>query len=318
MAWSGCARGGPKAWPSPVPCGRGVGGSPEGRGCGPASLWQVSPPKAWGLWGACPRLGTAAQPLPLSPAQGGSVGGAWPCPAPQLRVVCWLARGHTGIGISLYSSTPSRSSKMGSASSASSCGEMVAGWAARCSPSLIAHPRGSSRHRPEHPRGRGTQLAADRGAGTYTLHLTVGEDAAEQAHAEWHREDEDEGEGQGGHRGHDGPEHGQTCQLQPSEEVHAQRAHLHRDRCQCRGHNCARPLRPPPALAQPGPSSAPSPGHGSPQPCQSLAAPEELPCVPPADPLNEALPESVPQMPRCPQPKGVPSPRVPQAGCWPR
>lgn len=54
----------------------------------------------------------------------------------------------------------------------------------------------------------------------YTFHLSIREDAGEHHHAQRHCEDEDEGEGQGGRCGHDGPEQGQAEQLQGCEQVH--------------------------------------------------------------------------------------------------
>lgn len=111
---------------------------------------------------------------------------------------------YTGMGISLYSSTPSRSSNTGSASLASSCGR-----GQRKVGDLPARPR----------RGPGEAGEERR---PYVFHLPLGEDAGQHHHAEWHREDEDEGEGQGGCGGHDSPEHGQAEQLQGGEQVHTQ------------------------------------------------------------------------------------------------
>uniref|UniRef100_A0A8V5G5U0 Uncharacterized protein n=1 Tax=Melopsittacus undulatus TaxID=13146 RepID=A0A8V5G5U0_MELUD len=195
------------------------------------------------LFGRVPqRHGERGVPIQAapSPLQGSSTG-AWLGTSLQLQVGSLLAHGYTGIGISLYSSTPSRSSRMGSASSASSCGEMAAERA----------PRGPAITHQSIREDEG--YSAGHRVGTYTLHLPVSEDAAEQAHAEWHREDEDEGEGQGGYGGHDGPEHGQARQLQPSEEMHAQCSYLHGGSHQCKSDPCI-PLQPQhssPPLGQP-------------------------------------------------------------------
>lgn len=115
------------------------------------------------------------------------------------------------MGISLYSSTPSRSSNTGSASLASSCGGAESEVGAECDP--LARPRWG-------PVGWGGAREP------YAFHLSLGEDAGEHQHAERHREDEDEGEGQGGSRGHDGPEHGQAEQLQGCEQVHTEGPNL--------------------------------------------------------------------------------------------
>lgn len=125
---------------------------------------------------------------------------------------------HTGMGISLYSSTPSRSSRMGSASAASSCGRE------RDRPArAVGLGALQDRDLPHHLSPPTPPLPPPQ---TYTLHLPLGEDATEQEQAERHGQDEDEGEGQRGNGRHDRPEHGQAGQLQEREEVHAQRAHL--------------------------------------------------------------------------------------------
>lgn len=115
------------------------------------------------------------------------------------------------MGISLYSSTPSRSSNTGSASLASSCGggQRQEGW-----------------HRPQQGPQTGQPGRERGGRKSYAFHLPLGEDAGEHDHAQRHREDEDEGEGQGGGRGHDGPEQGQAEQLQGREQVHTEGPNL--------------------------------------------------------------------------------------------
>lgn len=113
---------------------------------------------------------------------------------------------YTGMGISLYSSTPSRSSNTGSASLASSCGpgQSQEGGRPPSKTAWVGPGEAGEERRP------------------YVFHLPLGEDAGQHHHAKRHREDEDEGEGQGGRGGHDRPEHGQAEQLQGREQVHTQ------------------------------------------------------------------------------------------------
>uniref|UniRef100_A0A2I2YXE4 Uncharacterized protein n=1 Tax=Gorilla gorilla gorilla TaxID=9595 RepID=A0A2I2YXE4_GORGO len=131
------------------------------------------------------------------------------------------------MGISLYSSTPSRSSNTGSASLASSCvwggGGQEGKWGG------LSRSTG----RQEEP--------GEAGGRAYTFHLSVGEDTGEHHHAERHCEDEDEGEGQGGSCGHDGPEQGQAEQLQGREQVHTESPDLgDGDRCHSLAHDSER------------------------------------------------------------------------------
>lgn len=116
------------------------------------------------------------------------------------------------MGISLYSSTPSRSSNTGSASLASSCGG-----------------EGIKKVDPDLNLGgdpRWGRWRWGRGRRPYAFHLSLGEDAGEHHHTEGHGEDEDEGEGQGGSCGHDSPEQGQAEQLQGCEQVHPEGPNL--------------------------------------------------------------------------------------------
>lgn len=115
-----------------------------------------------------------------------------------------LDSSYTGMGISLYSSTPSHSSNTGSASLASSCEEterregltFMESWE------------------------RGLEGKEKRVRGAYTFHFSLSEDSGKYHHAQRHCEDEDEGEGQGSGCGHDCPKQGQAEQLQGSEQVH--------------------------------------------------------------------------------------------------
>lgn len=114
-----------------------------------------------------------------------------------------LDSSYTGMGISLYSSTPSHSSNTGSASLASSCEKKGReGWL------LWNHGREDWKEREKRVRG------------AYTFHFSLSEDPGKYHHAQRHCEDEDEGEGQGSSCGHDRPKQGQTEQLQGSEQVH--------------------------------------------------------------------------------------------------
>lgn len=61
---------------------------------------------------------------------------------------------------------------------------------------------------------------------TYTCHLSGGEDARQQERFYRNSEDEDERKRQRSLGGHDGPQDGQTHQLDAGEHVHPQRADL--------------------------------------------------------------------------------------------